>query len=123
AQRQTADEHLTGSRLEQPVEMKGESRLPRAVRPEQGHPLALSDREVDAAQRLPAVRVGEAEVTDLDGRGHDPTTAITAPTASPMAPAWTSSQHPTGVRRTSKTGYTPAQPRAIFSERTRAHRS
>ena len=51
--------------------MQDERGLPRAVRAEQRDPFAPLDREIDAEQRLVAVRVGERAFPDLErGTGH-----------------------------------------------------
>lgn len=50
--------------------MQHEGGLPGAVRPEQRHPFAARDGEVDAEQGLVPVGIGEREAGDLQGSGN-----------------------------------------------------
>jgi hypothetical protein len=63
--RQARDLHRPDAAAEHPVQVQHQRRLARAVRPEDGDPLALVHPQVDAEQRLVPVRVGERQPGDL----------------------------------------------------------
>ena len=67
--RQPVTRHLALARKDA-VEVQHERRLPGAVRPEQRHPLAFLDREIDTSQRDVAVRIGESDASYLESDGH-----------------------------------------------------
>ena len=58
---QPGDRHRAGAAVEDAVEVQDEGGLARAVRAEQGDPLAAGDGQVDAEQGLVAVGVGEGQ--------------------------------------------------------------
>ena len=70
AARRAARRCVTVPRLAALIAVEGEHerRLAGAVRAEHGDPLAGARREVDAAQRVVTVGVGEREVAHLEGR-------------------------------------------------------
>ncbi len=93
---------------EDSVEVQHEGRLAGTVGPEQGHPFAAVDVQIDPGQCACAIGIGEGEAADVEHRSrHRPTTphrAAIAATAGSAAAAMTS------VRRTTTTSRAGSDP-------------
>src|SRR5262249_2840156 len=63
-----AEDDLAGRRLEEPVQVLGERRLPGAVPPDERDELALAELELDVDERLVAVWIAVADAVERDER-------------------------------------------------------
>lgn len=87
---QAVHDDAAGVGTQDPVEVQHEGGLARAVRPEDGEPLARSHPQVQAVQRPVAVRVGERHPSHLDGgrRAHHRSEATGRVTTTALPRRW-----------------------------------
>ncbi len=87
ADAQAVHGHRAGPRGQRAVQVQHQGRLAGPIGPEDGHPLPRGDVQVDPEQRLPAVRIGEGQLPDLQrpGRPAHPTVSAAAQTTAAAA--------------------------------------